>query len=44
MAVVSEKQVPEGYVCLVSSDGFEFLVEKDIAVTSSLVERTLKSK
>jgi len=36
--------VPPGYVCLVSCDKHEFLIERKYAEVSKLVKRTLESK
>lgn len=38
------KGVPEGYVKLVSGDGFEFLVEEEYACVSNVIKTMLASK
>ena len=40
---VDVPQVPEGYVKLISCDGFEFIIDRECALASPVLRMTLES-
>lgn len=44
MAIELDNPVPEGFIRLVSGDGFSFTVDEDVAMVSTVLKRMMKSE